>query len=522
MSRNIFASVGNLQVGKSVFDLSYEKKFTCDMGELIPVLCDELVPGDFVKLGNEAIIRFQPLVAPILHEINMFVHYFFVPYRLLWNAQTREDLSESGDWEEFITGGADGANADTIPLWSPVDSSSKGTLWDYMGMPLVADPDGYLPIDFPRRAYNLVYNEFYRDENLISPVAWDNDDILIRSWEKDYFTSLLPWQQRGTAPALPISGSVPVTGIGAKGNSYASGPVSVYETDGSGTVNYANYKVIDAASDPAGVFRVEEDPNNTGYPNIRAELDNATTFDVADLRLAFQIQNWMERNARSGARYTEFLRAHFGISPRDERLQRPEYIGGSKSAVIVSEVLQTSQTDTTPQGTLAGHGLSASSNYVGKYKASEFGLVIGIMSVMPKPVYNSQGINRQWLRETRYDFYFPEFANLSEQAVEAGEIFVTTASSSTSETILGYQGRYDEMRIKQNLICDDMRDTYDYWHLSRQFSSSPTLNQSFLECVPRKDIFAAPSEPGLIISFGNLIKAFRPIPIQAEPGLIDH
>lgn len=518
---NVFATVGTLRPGRSTFNLSYEKKFTCDMGQLIPIMCDEVVPGDFFKIGNEACIRMQPMVAPVLHQIDMHVHYFFVPYRLLWNAKTREDLTETGDWEDFITGGEDGTNSDTIPTWSPAAPSSKGGLWDYMGMPLVADLDGYLPIDFPRRAYNLVYNEFYRDINIVTEVAWTNETILKRRWTKDYFTSLLPWQQRGTAPSLPISGEVPVTGIGKIDTSWGAGR-SVYETDGSGTSSYSASRLIHNAN-TYNEFAVEEDPSNSGYPNIRADLSAGTTFDIADLRLAFQTQKWLERNARAGARYTESLMAHFGVHNDDLRIGRPVYIGGSKSPVIVSEVLQTESSDaSTPQGTLAGHGLSVNRAFCGRYNAKEHGLIIGLMSIMPKPCYNSQGINRQWLRSTKYDFYWPEFANLSEQAVEAGEVYVTSASASASQTTLGYQGRYDEMRTKNDLICDDMRDTYDYWHLARQFSSAPTLNQTFIECDPRKDIFAAPSEPGFIITFGNLILATRPMPIQAEPGLIDH
>lgn len=249
------------------------------------------------------------------------------------------------------------------------------------------------------------------------------------------------------------------------------------------------------------------------------DLSVASTFDIADLRLAFQIQKWMERNARAGVRYTEFLKSHFGISPRDERLDRPEYIGGSKVPIIISEVLQTSSTDaTTPQGNLAGHGITVSDAYCGKYLAQEYGLIIGIMSVMPRSAY-SQGINRQWLRRTKYDFYFPEFANLSEQAILKAEILAKDADSTHNQDIFGYQGRYDEMRTKQSLVCGDMRSTFDYWHLGRQFNagSPPALNADFIKCVPRKDVFAVPSEPGLIVSFGNIIKAFRPLPYISNP-----
>ena len=492
-----FKSVRNLQPGRSLFDLSYDKKFTCDMGKLIPIMCDECVPGDIFEISNGAIVRFQPLVAPVLHQIDMYVHYFYVPYRLLWD-----------DWEEFITGGVDGDDATAIPTWTPTGSGNdKGTLWDYLGFPINVVATGAEPIDFPRRAYNFIFNEYYRDETLQTEIALTNETILIRNWEKDYFTSALTFQQRGTAPALPIAGTshavwdsgsvingVPATTVGV--NTIASNPY-LY-TNGVGA---------------SGNLRAVLNDNDV-------DLSGATTWDIADLRLAFQIQRWMERNARSGVRYTEFLKAHFGVAPSDDRLQRPEYVGGTKSPIIISEVLQTSETGTTPQGNLAGHGLGIQAGYVGKYHVKEYGLIMGIMSIMPKPAY-SQGINRQWLRRTRYDFYFPEFANLSEQAIIRAEIYAND-SSSDNNTIFGYQGRYDEMRVKHNMVCDDMRDTYDYWHLAREFSSAPLLNESFIQCVPDKRIFAAESEPGLIVSFANNIKALRPLPIIAEPGLIDH
>lgn len=508
-NQKTFKNVGSLRPGRSLFDLSYEKKFTCDFGQLIPVMCDEVVPGDFFQIGNQAIVRFQPLVAPVLHEVNMYVHYFFVPYRLLWNAKTRESLSETGDWENFITGGIDGANSDTLPVWNPV-SNGKGTLWDYLGFPVSKDPDtGSYPIDFPRRAYNLVYNEYYRDETLITEKSLLNEEILYRSWEKDYFTSSLPWQQRGTSPALPIAGT----------SSAIFNPSNFYTTAGSDGLSLLN-----TASTPG--FHVQ---NANGIANLEdslndneVDLSTASTFDIADLRLAFQIQKWLERNARSGVRYTEFLRAHFDVAPRDERLQRPEYLGGSRTPVIFSEVLQTESSDaSTPQGNLAGHGLAVSNHYCGKLKAKEFGLVIGVMSVMPRTDYQD-GINRQWLKETKLDFYFPEFANLSEQAILNREIFITDADQATNETIFGYQGRYDELRTKQNIICADMRDDFDFWHISRQFASVPSLNEDFLKCNPRKDIYAVPSQDGMIIRFANVIKAFRPLPLSAEPGLIDH
>lgn len=497
MASKVFKRVGALSPGRSVFDLSYDKKFTADMGYLYPVMCDEVVPGDRWKIGNEIIIRFQPLVAPVLHEINAYVHYYFVPYRLL-----------DETWEDFITGGVDGDSEAVLPRWNPTNTA-VGSLWDYFGFPTGVVPTGRLPLDYMRRAYNLVYNEYYRDETLIDEVALTNEIILKRAWEKDYFTSALPWQQRGTAPALPISGTSQA--LWALGDFVADVPPSM-----AGFVNTSSPNMY------TGNTGSQQRDNALAFFNKNSvDLSEATTFNVSDLRLAFQIQKWLERNARAGVRYTEFLGAHFGVNPRDDRLQRPEYLGGSKNPVIVSEVLQTSSTDTeSPQGNLAGHGITVGSTFCADYFAQEFGLIIGIMSVMPKPAYQ-QGIDRQWLRQTKYDFYFPEFANLSEQAIERVELYAS-AVEAENETIFGYQGRYDEMRVKRNMVCGLMRTDFNYWHMGRIFGSAPGLNQSFIDCDATKRIFAVPSEPGLIIDVGNRITAIRPMPIQSEPGLIDH
>lgn len=470
------------------------------MGELIPIMCDEVVPGDIFKISAQAVVRLAPMVAPILHEINIFAHYFFVPYRLLWNEKTQIDLSDTGTWEKFITGDEDGLDASTIPEATGAGARAAYGLGDYLGIPTVADVadlDGYGWSIFPMRAYNLVYNEFFRDENLIEPISLESLVIQKRAWRKDYFTSSLPWLQRGTAPSLPIAGT-----------SSAEFDLSA-TSDQNGTIHYETGDSKFSGSDKAIL------DGNT------VDLSTATTFDISDLRLAFQIQKFLERNARAGARYTEFLNSHFGVAPRDDRLNRPEYIGGLRTPIIVSEVLQTSQTDTTPQGNLAGHGIGVQRAFCGKYHAKEFGCIIGIMSIMPKAVYQ-QGISRQWRKQTKYDFYFPEFANLSEQAIETGEVYVVDGDGDASQDVFGYQGRYDELRIKHDMVVAGMRNTFDYWHMSRQFASTPVLNQSFIECVPRKDCFAAPSAKCCFVSFGNLIDSFRPIPVQAEPGLIDH
>lgn len=509
MSKKIFRNTGVLNPGRSMFNLSYSKMLTCDMGQLIPVLCDEVVPGDIWQIGSEAVLRMQPLVAPVMHEINVYLHLFFVPYRILWP----KNDSETDGWEVFISGGASGDLAPSQPVWQPsvAGEVAKNSLWDYLGFPTGLTPasmTGPFPVDFPRRAYNRIWNEFYRDENLQTKVAETNYAILNRSWEKDYFTASLPWQQRGTAPALPISGNTHAiwssSEIAASATNFYAGP----------SLSVGDHKFY------AG--------DATGKTNLKAFLDGntvdlsvASTFDISDLRLAVQIQKWMERNARGGNRYCEFLREHFGVSPRDSRLQRPEYFGGSKSPVIVSEVLQTSSTDaTTPQANMAGHGISVQHQYAGKYHAEEYGLIIGLMSIMPRTMYQ-QGLNRQWIRQTKYDYYFREFANLSEQEVTRAEIYYTDLKTA-NDTPFGFQGRYNEMRTKDNMVVGEMRDTFDYWHLGREFSSAPTLNDTFIKCVPRKDIFAVPSVPGFLVNWGNKIKALRPMPVEPVPGLLDH
>lgn len=498
----IFNRIGGITPRRSVFNLSYEKKFDADMGQLIPVGVDEVVPGDLFVLGNNVLARMNPMVAPIMHEVNIYVHSFFVPNRIL-----------DEHWEEFITGGVDGQSQAQLPLWKPTNNGQY-SLWDYMGFPIGVDPDGAYPIDYPRRAYNMIYNEYYRDQNLIEEVPLDNESILLRSWEKDYFTSALPWQQRGIAPALPVH----IQGLSsAVWNVTSFNNQQLTLPSGFSTNNNDPGLYVGASANQKSNAKNFFDSNT-----VDGSKFTANTFDVSDLRLAFQIQKWMERNARAGVRYTEFLRAHYGVAPRDERLDRPEYIGGTKTPLVVSEVLQTSATDSqpTPQGNLAGHGISFDGSRIGSYRVKEFGWIISIMSIMPRTQYQ-QGINRQFLRRSRFDFMSPEFVNLSEQPIYGAEIYATNLKTENEDTF-GFQGRYNEMRYKENQTAGALRNTLNFWHLGRVFASKPELNASFINCVPRKDYLAVPSEKAMIIQYANLIKAFRPIPYMSEPGLIDH
>ncbi len=544
---SIFSEVRGNDVGRSVFNLSHTKRFTCDMGQLIPALFLECVPGDTFKIGCEVVTRFQPLVAPILDSVNMYVHYFFVPTRLL--------MSGDKDWETFLTGGKDGKDDSiSLPLWlfqyadgtdvDPHNPFSTGirfgrySLWDYFGLPWKKNDyqfemsvrDANHILCFAQRCYNLCFNEYYRDENLVDEVSPDNGTVLYRAWKKDYFTSALPWQQRGISPALPISGTLPVN----FGSSFGISNPSVSIGD---SLSYLSGKTVSGTSvlGPETPADGRVSSLNGTPSSASVNLEGATTFDVAVLREAFQIQRWLELNARAGIRYTEFLKAHFGYAPVDEVLQRPEYLGGTKSEVVISEVLQTSSTvqpsedgkiKGSPQGNLAGHGLGATSDYICTYTAKEFGYIIGIASWMPKPSYQ-QGVNRMFSRRTKYDFYFPEFAHLSEQALTKGEIYAT-GDEAHDNSIFGYQTAYAEMRYMPSINCADMRDTYSYWHLGRIFSSDPSLNAGFLTTNSaysggiRKDIFAEQNEPGMKIEFGNVVEAIRPLPVYGTPGFIDH
>lgn len=509
-----FKKIGRAKVGRSVFNLSYDKKGTCDLGDLIPVCCDEMVPGDIFKVAVQAVIRFLPMVAPILHEINVYFHYFFVPYRILWNEKTNDETSDTGTWEEFITGGLDGADASSIPQWTG-PTTTVGSLWDYFGFPVGITPTSRIPIDMPRRAYNLTLNEYYLDTQIDTPLGLEDEVIVKRRWEKDYFTSARPDQQLGTAPSLPLSGT---TNADWSADVPLTWPNVISNTSHQmlGDVSNVPYNANTKADLEAGVVAEADADNNT------VDFSGAGTFDVADLRSVFQIQRWQERNARAGARYTEFLGSHFGVNPRDERLDRPEYIGGCKMPVIVSEVLQTESSDaSTPQATMAGHGVSANSKYIGKYRAKEFGLILGLMSIMPRSVYEN-GIDRQWQRTDKFDFYFPEFAHLSEQAVEQVEICASATGAINIQTF-GYQGRYDEMRSKRSMVVGELREgeSFEHWHLSRHLTN-PVLNSTFLACDPRKDFLAVPSDPAVIFNIANIIKAIRPLPFIADPGYVDH
>jgi hypothetical protein len=529
---NIFSRTGSLHPARSVFDLSHEKKFDGDFGLLYPVFVEDCMPGDCFHIANETVVRFhQPLFAPLLHEVNVYVHYFFVPYRILWHDDYwfvghEAKISHAGSFERYIMGNEDGSEITETPndqggQVSTHAEKALGGVYDFLyGVsqfgPLTGDDQ---LSGFPYYAYRRIWNEFYRDENLQDeitdfaslPSYLHVNGILRRNWEKDYFTSALPDQQRGVMPALPGS-SVTATTIfdGLATSAVLSGGFPLTINPSTATVGGTS----------AGVGNAFKDWVNDNH------IDVAGLFNIADLRLNFQLQKWLERNARGGVRYTEFLKAHFATAPRDERLDRPEYIGGTKAPIVFSEVLKTSEDGVEPQGHLAGHGLTAARDYVAKYHVQEFGCIIGLLSVMPRTAYY-QGVDRQWKRRSRYEYAFPEFMHLSEQAVYEEEIMLHETSANTNKDVFGYQGRYDEYRQRRSTVHGTLKSTLKFWHLARNFSTTvaqrPILSGQFVSTADaRKDIFPVPSEPGFIVNVGNVVKAIRPMPWIGEPGLIDH
>lgn len=554
MSSNQFQFVGGARPRRSKQSLSYAKKFNCRFGDIIPVLAEEAYPGDYWKIRAKFLARYLALVAPVLHDVRFKIDGFFVPYRLLWKK-----------FEDFITGGPDGNDETPFPQWVPQSDATpdpsgnpqgtgKFTLWDYLGLPLgwaksVSDPTTIVPHDMFRRAYNLIHDEYFRDEDLDTPIfdrstgdprdSMDTtltDRIQRTRWSKDYFTSARPWQQKGEAPAIPIVGTTSaVWGIAPALS--ASVSVSAHPVTGDGSGTSASIRgtgtgmSLGTGGASGSIAHSASASGTVPLANINAntvDLSSGSSFDIAAFRMAFAEQRWMERNARAGNRYIEYLQAHYNDHPTDERLQRPEYIGGFRSPTIFSEVLQTSDAsaEDTPLATLAGHGIAADGQFVGSYRVHEIGVIMLVMRVMPKSMY-SQGINRQFIKKSRFDFFVPEFENLSEQEVYEAEIYADGTNANDAK-VFGYAPKYAELRYKPSFVCGDLRDTLDYWHLGRKFANAPALNSEFVTMANDNRIFSVVNDTlpndvrNIVVQWVNDIECYRPISERAEPGLIDH
>ena len=538
---NIFNSVKLKRPKRNVFNLSYESKLTVNAGELVPIMCKPVVPGDKFRVNTEMLVRLAPLVAPMMHRVNVFTHYFFVPNRLVWN-----------QWEDFITKGVDGTDTPAFPtlkLPTTVDTANghrffgDSSLWDYLGLPSlnqignatfqtqspngVKAPVGYEVSALPFRDYLLIYNEYYRDQNLTSEIEFSRDGgsteaittnpllmLRRRAWEKDYFTSALPWVQRGPEVTVPVSGAGGSMDVELKSNAADQYFVSSSDSRPTGKLEVVNgvlFATHESSSTSVGAYL---SPNN-----FQVNVDEMGV-SINDLRTSNALQRWFERNARSGSRYIEQILSHFGVRSSDARLQRPQFLGGGRVPVSVSEVLQTSSTDeTSPQANMAGHGISASVNHGFTRYFEEHGYIIGIMSVMPRTGYQ-QGVPKDFRKFDNMDFYFPEFAHLGEQEIKNEELYLNQYDADNSGTF-GYTPRYAEYKYSLNEAHGDFRGNMAFWHLNRIFTEKPNLNTTFVECNPSNRVFATAetSDDKYWIQLYQDIKALRLMPKYGTPML---
>lgn len=510
MGANIFNSVRLSKVDSNSFDLSHDVKLSFNMGELVPVSWMDVLPGDKISQSSESLLRMAPMLAPVMHKVDVTVHTFFVPNRILWP-----------NWEKFITGGgSDGSPPGTTPAFPYLEVGTvvKGSMSDYLGYPIgTAGKRSVLPY----YAYNMIWNEYYRDQNLMpreTDVAIDGDNISIfpgtagaikkRSWQHDYFTASLPFAQKGTAVDVPIAGNVGLKAPDVNQRQWMVDPASHTVM---GPIAEIGTNITGQLVVPAGGAPTLLDPNGT------MEVTNSTT-TINDLRAAFRLQEWLEKNARAGSRYIESILAHFGVKSSDARLNRPEYLGGSKNPMIISEVLQTSETVSSPQGNMAGHGISVGGGNGFSYTAEEHGIMMTIMSVLPKTAYQ-QGVHRSWTKFDKLDYAWPEFAHLGEQEVLSKELYWNAADGVANEAVFGYVPRYAEYKYLDSRVAGDFRDNLSYWHMGRIFSSRPALNQAFVEADPTHRVFAVtdPNEDKIYAHVFHKINARRKLPKYGTP-----
>ncbi len=504
-----FSEVPRAEIQRSSFDRSFGHKTTFDAGLLVPVYVDEVLPGDTFNLSMTGFARLATPLKPIMDNMFLDTFFFFVPNRIIWDnwPKFNGEQTDPGDSTDFV-----------IPQTAGLGNTqlAANSLYDYMGLPKpVVSNITVSALHF--RAYNLIWNEWFRDENLQDSLVvnrGDGPDALVyfvqrRGKRHDYFTSCLPFPQKGDSVDLPLGTSARIAHDGAVGDD-----LGVFST-----VAAADRRL------DVGVAFVEASASGGGtLPPLYADLSNATAATINQLRTAFQVQRLLERDARGGTRYTEVIKAHFGVTSPDARLQRPEYLGGGTSPVIVSPIAQTGETGTSPQGNLAAIGTVSFSGHGFSKSFTEHGVLLGLACVRADLTYQ-QGLDRMWSRSTRFDFFWPALAHLGEQAVLQGEIFAD--GSAGDDLVFGYQERFAEYRYKPSKITGEFRSTFatslDIWHLSQEFSPAPVLDDVFIvENPPVDRIIAVPSEPHFLFDSHFSLKCARPMPVYGVPGLIDH
>jgi hypothetical protein len=486
---------------RSKFSLSNYKLFSCDMGELIPCGLLEVLPGDSIQQSTQALVRASPLLAPVMHPVHVSIRHFFVPFRLIWD-----------DFEDFITGGPDGMDDSLLPTTTMAVGANTwninvGSLWDYLGGPII--PSGSIEASMlPFRAYTMIWNEYYRDQDLnvesinnttSGPDTTGNKSLLRVSWEKDYFTSARPWEQKGPAITIPLGLKAPVKGIGVTNGTGA--PINSVRESGGTTVNYPfGTGLHDGASGSA----MRMTAATGAFPDVFADLSGASAVTVNVLREAMALQRYEEARARFGSRYTEYLR-YLGVRSSDARLQRPEYLGGGRQTIQFSEVLQTAEGEN-PVGDMAGHGIAAMRSNRYRRFFEEHGYVMSLMHVRPKTMY-MQGLSRTWNRRTKEDFWQRELQHIGQQEILNKELY---AAHTTPDGTFGFQDRYDEYRRTESTVAGEFRTSQlNHWHFARDFASPPALNGSFVSCLPTERTFAVPSEDVLYIMAHHSIQARR-------------
>ena len=522
-----FSQVPQANMERSNFRRSRGYKTTFDSGWLVPIFVDEALPGDTYRVNLTSVARLATPLVPIMDNLHMDFFFFAVPNRLLWE-----------NWQKFCgekTNPTDSTEYLVPQVPAPTTTGWEvGTLGDYFGIP--TEVDGFSVNALHFRAYNLIYNEWFRDQNLIDSVVVDVDDgpddpddyvLLRRGKRHDYFTSCLPWPQKGPGVELPLGTVAPVvTGDQRTWDSGNTGSMKMWRSSTGGLPSVNSYLELSSQGYVFYPAVTAHDFHEGVQPsNLWADLSSATAATINSLREAFQLQRMLERDARGGTRYTEILKSHFRVESPDARLQRPEYLGGGTTPVVIAPIAQTSQSDSSPQGTLAAIGFQNQSGIGFTKSFVEHCVILGLVSVRADLTYQT-GLDRMWSRQTRYDYYWPALAHLGEQEVLNKEIYIQ--GTNDDDLVFGYQERWAEYRYAPSKITGALRSSYatslDVWHLSQDFGASlPVLDQDFIEEYPPVDrILAVPSEPHFIFDGFYDVVCTRPMPTYSVPGMIDH